>query len=481
MDSHTSDVGVNTRIEAALDIMRAYLQFEEHRKEKQGEFRAAEIKKEGRNYFVVTSLGEKLSLRDKRVKILFPSMGDLTMPLLAAGISSSGFNGISANVPTMEELRYGRAHSSCKECLPLQLTVGTLIKYAKEKVPDEVMVYFMPENRQGPCRFGQYTVFMKNLIRKEKIADTAVFTAYSDEGYPGFPILRAVMGIIAGDILDDIRNALKVLAVDKKEALRIFDKEFEDLRLAFSNRGKSPLWQMKRLVKNLNEIPIKYPLSKAKIISMIGEIYVRRDSFSKQRLEDKLADKGFVVRVAPIVEWLHYMVYHLKHDVLDLQFSLMKKTMLYPKAYGIFFAERMIKNIFKESKLYDAELVDVDDIIAHAEHLMSPKLGGEAILTIGSGLKEVLHRACGVISVGPFSCMPSRLAEAILSEEMNVAGKEAASKKKVRIAGLSHLPFLAIETDGNKFPPIIESKLEAFCLQANRVHKKMIEHSANLF
>jgi len=106
---------------------------------------------------------------------------------------------------------------------------------------------------------------------------------------------------------------------------------------------------------------------------------------------------------------------------------------------------------------------------------MSPSLAGEAILTIGSGLKEVLHNACGVISVGPFGCMPSRLAEAILSEEMNVDGKEAASKKKVKIAGLSHLPFLAIETDGNPFPPIIESKLEAFCLQANRVHKKMME------
>jgi predicted nucleotide-binding protein (sugar kinase/HSP70/actin superfamily) len=403
-------------------------------------------------------------------------MGDITLQLITAGISSEGFDAKAANIPTMEELRYGRAHSSCKECLPLQLTVGTLIKYAKNKNPDDVIVYFMPENREGPCRFGQYSSFMKNLIRKEKIVDTAVISPYADEGYAGLPMYRAIVGTIAGDVLDDIKNALKVLAVDKKQALKIFDEEFEELKGAFADKKKKPLVQLKSMVKNLNTIPLKYPLSKAKVISLIGEIYVRRDSFSRQNLEDKLAEKGFIVKVAPVLEWFHYLVYVFRHNIHNMKYSLAKKAMLQTKAYGLYLLEKKVKNVFKDSELYDFELVDVEDVINHSKHLMSPKLGGEAILTIGSGLKEVLSHACGVISVGPFGCMPSRLAEAILSEEMNAAGKEAASGKKVRIHGLSHLPFLAIETDGNAFPPIIESKIEAFCLQANRVHKKMIEH-----
>jgi hypothetical protein len=36
------------------------------------------------------------------------------------------------------------------------------------------------------------------------------------------------------------------------------------------------------------------------------------------------------------------------------------------------------------------------------------------------------------------------------------------------------LPFLAIETDGNAFPQIIEARLEAFSLQAKRLHEKML-------
>ena len=36
------------------------------------------------------------------------------------------------------------------------------------------------------------------------------------------------------------------------------------------------------------------------------------------------------------------------------------------------------------------------------------------------------------------------------------------------------LPFLAIETDGNAFPQIIEARIEAFSLQAKRLHEKMM-------
>jgi hypothetical protein len=36
------------------------------------------------------------------------------------------------------------------------------------------------------------------------------------------------------------------------------------------------------------------------------------------------------------------------------------------------------------------------------------------------------------------------------------------------------LPFLAIETDGNPFPQLIEARMEAFCLQAQRLNEQML-------
>ncbi len=492
LDSHTSDVGVNTRIEAALDIIQGYHELEQHKKipMEEEQVTPAGIMHEKGKYYVATSNGEKLGLNDPRVKILIPSMGDISSRLAAAALRSHGFRAQALKIPDMEVLNYGRSNSSCKECLPLILTTGGLIYTIKnEKKEDEVIVYYMPRNESGPCRFGQYHFFMNHLIKKNNIKDVAIFSPSSSDGYAGLPLLRALKAIVVGDVLDDIKNALKVLPKDKVNAMEIFEKELNLIISSFEDKTKNPLKQLKKSIRVLNAISLRYPLSEAKIIALVGEIYVRRDSFSRQNIEDKLAEKDFIVKIAPILEWIHYLPYALKFYLTNPNISLYKKLTssdapLYKKISlclkipALNFIEKKIKNLFRDCNLYNPELVNINSIIGHSKHVISPHLKGEAVLTIGSALKEVLDSACGVISVGPFGCMPSRIAEAILSEKMTLEGKREASKndlRSLRIDGLSHLPFLAIETDGNPFPQIIQSKLETFCLQANRAHEKMME------
>ena len=99
-------------------------------------------------------------------------------------------------------------------------------------------------------------------------------------------------------------------------------------------------------------------------------------------------------------------------------------------------------------------------------------------LTGKETMTEIVDHSCGVISIGPFGCMPSRVCEAILTETMTDEGKLEISNdeivKKV-LKTTKNLPFLSIESDGGPFPHIIEANFEAFCLQADRLHRKMIE------
>ena len=475
LDSHSADVGINTRVEAALDIIKGYHELEQHKQlpVENGEFIPAKVVSEKGRFYVKTSDGEKLRLTNQRIKILIPSMGDISSRLGAAALRSSGFSTQATKVPDTEILSYGRANSSCKECLPLILTTGSLIQYVeKTRKPGEIIVYFMP-NTFGPCRFGQYNIFMQHLIKKNRMKDVAIFVSNIREGYTGFPVIRALKAVIVADILGDIKNTLSVLAENPEKAMETFEKEVKTILSTFEDKKKNPSKQVRNSVKKLNTIPLKYPLSKAKIIALIGEIYVRNETFSCQNLENKLAKKGFILKVAPILEWLQYCNHQFRFNNIDFQPSLTEKIPLYMKSFALNFMEKQVKNLFKGCNLYKPELVDMDSVIEHASHLINPALRGEAIVTVGSGLKEILNHACGVISIGPFGCMPSRIAEAILSEEMTMEGKIRASKTNTKIDGLSHLPFLAIETDGNPFPPIIESKLEAFLLQANRVHEKI--------
>jgi hypothetical protein len=140
--------------------------------------------------------------------------------------------------------------------------------------------------------------------------------------------------------------------------------------------------------------------------------------------------------------------------------------------------ERVIRKIMTRSGLVEERLEDLNRTIACGQAFIRPRLTGEAILTVGAAIAEILDHCCGVIALGPFGCMPNRVAEAILSSEMR-------SEVKKRVAGspswmktlpdrIEVLPFLAIESDGNPFPQIIMAKLETFLLQATRVHEEIM-------
>jgi predicted nucleotide-binding protein (sugar kinase/HSP70/actin superfamily) len=207
---------------------------------------------------------------------------------------------------------------------------------------------------------------------------------------------------------------------------------------------------------------------------LIGEIYVRREEFSRGDLVQFLISNGFVVKTAPIAEYLYYSNYLIKKGIVDGA-NLMNRVKIslkdmYQRKY-----EKRIKEIFASSGLYKPEMVDINKTVDCAKELISDKLVGETILTTGLALREILNDACGVISIGPFNCMPSRLSEAILNVELTLEGKYKYChlKRNGYPSDVSALPFLYVESDGNSFPQITQSRLEIFVMQAEKLHLAM--------
>ena len=119
----------------------------------------------------------------------------------------------------------------------------------------------------------------------------------------------------------------------------------------------------------------------------------------------------------------------------------------------------------------------------NVEDLVSPVMAGEQVLTVGASITELIDNVDGVVSIGPFGCMPSRIAEAVLNDKMNERKRETATDKELVERVMKHypyLPFLAIETDGNPFSQVIEAKFENFCIQVIRVKKKIMEERENM-
>ncbi len=483
LDSHSADAGINTRVEAAIDIIKRYNQLKKSNKiqEKESDFKPATIVPEKRGFSIIDSYGKKNSLYDPNVELVIPSMGDLGSQALSAIFQGAGINSRALKPADYNILKIGRGNTSCKECLPLILTVGGLLDCVnKGQDKDKTTVYFMPTTH-GPCRFGQYYVFMKNLIKKNKIKNTAILSLTTENDYGGFGIkfgIKAWKAIVVSDVFEDIKNTLRVLAIDKEVALDIFNQQWLRIIDHFKTNENNFYPLLKSVAHELSKIKLKKSIKEAKYISLTGEIYVRRDYFSRLNIIDKLAEKGFITRVAPVSEWIYYLVYLGKNRITDKR-KITTKDKIGVKLVDLYlpYIEKKIKNILAQSGLIFNESVNIKKIMEHGEEFLSNELRGEAIVTIGGGLSEILsHHCCGVISLGPFGCMPSKIAEAILTRTMNLDDKIKATKdksSKEKYSNLTELPFLAIETDGNLFPQVIEAKLETFMLQADRVFEKM--------
>ncbi len=488
LDSHTADAGIETRIEAFLDIVTAYRQQHAHlpATPTSNSFRPARLLRKNGRIIVETSSGRLVPFTDPNVTLLIPSMGKIFSEAMAAVFRSEGVNAKSAPPANNTDLKTGRGYTSCKECLPLILTTGSLIEYVRrEKRDDEILVYFMATG-SGPCRFGQYYSFFGDLIRKQQLRDVALYSISSENAYAGMGSgfeRKAWRGVVASDAMEDIRSMLLANAKNPDEAMEIFDRCWGRMIAAFEQHSFAPLRKaLSDAVSDFRKIPLKKPPEEVPVVALVGEIFVRRDGLSRQHITETLAGEGFAVTCSPIGEWVLYTDYLVNKGLASEIPTLMEKLRLFVKQKYMAHSESSIKSILAQSGLVRASRVDVEAIVDAARSLISPSLAGEAILTVGSALMEISSHACGVIGIGPFGCMPNRLSEAILSDNMNVRaiaenlGPAALSQHA--LIGDGPLPFLVIESDGSPFTQLLRAKLDAFCLSARRLHaRKMAFHS----
>jgi predicted nucleotide-binding protein (sugar kinase/HSP70/actin superfamily) len=484
LDNHTADAGLETRVEAFLDIVHAYRRLVAQKQivTRKKTFKPARTVISNGTASVITSKGELLPLTDPRVTMLLPSMGRYGSEAFAAILRGYGFNAIAHRPSDESVLKLGRANTTCKECLPLILTTGTLLSYiGNGKRHDEVLVYFFATG-SGPCRFGQYYIFMEDLVKRLEIPDVALFALSSENSYVGMGEdfdRRGWWAVIVSDVIEDIRSMLLANAKNTQSAMEVFDEEWRKILKEMERGDYHDLErQLTRSAERFGGIALERPPQSVPVITLAGEIFVRRDALSRQYLTERLAQMGFATVCSPVAEWVLYCNYMVDAGLNPEDMTFLEKIKF--KIRNKFQAryEKRIKAILSSSGLVQAQPLNMDTIIDNARPYISRNLPGEAILTVGGSLTEVVSHSCGVIAIGPFGCMPNRLSESILNETMNSKDKIATdpNNKQLRsvLGDIDNLPFLAIESDGSPFPQLIHAKLESFCLRAERLHQRIM-------
>jgi predicted CoA-substrate-specific enzyme activase len=482
IDSHTADAGIETRIEAFLDIVRRY-QTVAGRDEDSGRgrpFRQATTRLTRDGLRIVTSEGETVSLRDPRVRVVFPSMSRYGADALAAVCRAQGVEALSLPHMTEDDLSVGKANSLCKECLPLHLTTGALLRHVETRPDREVTVYFMP-TAAGPCRFGQYQVFLRNLLQRRKMPNVALLSLSTVDNYAGMGARFATLAwcaTILSDLFEDIHNAILAAAEDPVVAIESLQWSWRQV-LRGLRRGLIGLrGALIRVSRVLARIPGSPNLDQLPRLLLVGEIYVRKEGIARRWLPERLAHQGFVVQTAPVHQWLHYVDWLVAHSQTHRKSTARDRVASWVRRGVTRLIEKTIKALLARSGWCSAPRVDMARLMRIGATAVSPELNGEAILTIADALSEIGHSVCGVLSVGPFGCMPNRLSESLLSQSMDrehLLRVRPEPSLETLARRFSEMPFLSIESDGGPFPQTVEARLEAFVVQARRVHEAMRE------
>ncbi len=488
LDAHAADAGINTRIEAFLDIIQNYQEVCKNFKRQQGKseespggvYRPARVVFEHQGTVYVDSQGKRYGLSDPNVKMLMPPMGIVSSRALAAVCRKLGFRTEALPPSDAEVLRLGRSITTGKECLPLIVCIGALAKYLKHRPKNtgEKLLYFLPK-ATGHCRLGQYHVYTNLYIKESKLKDAAVLDLGMEQRFaglgPSFSI-NAWRALVVADVLEDIAFSIITLAEEPKRGLEIFDEECDRIIASLDGSSETELYpQLKGSAQRLREIPLKASYEETARVAITGEFFVRRDPFSNLGLARRLADKGFLVTTDPSSGIVYYANFMIREKIVEPHYTLAGWLEFIISAKTQRFVERKIKKILSASGLFTPELFDVYDLIGHSEFVIPRDCDGEQGIIIGLTMRDSFTEYCGIANVGPFGCMQTRFGDAVIIPRMDMKGKRASFEhvgKKLHLSEFTDedkIPFLSVESDGNPYPQLLEARFDSFCLEAERI------------
>ncbi|MDR2516978.1 MAG: acyl-CoA dehydratase activase [Spirochaetaceae bacterium] len=475
LDSHSADAGVDTRVEAFLDIIDGYRAKKDEIKQERysnGWHFVCDTSKAstGDDFRVENGItGETVRVRgNKRVKILLSNMGAISTEYLAAAIRGLGINAEALPVATAKTVQIARAHASGKECVPSHLVLGSALQYfaGGNYRKDELYLLFVPITT-GPCRTGQYFVYYENLFRDLRLENVVVFILSADNSYselgPNFA-KEMWKGLVLADYLKDIQTALKAAALNPEKAEKDFAASWRQVMRAVEFQPKSIWKELRRVASDVKKIPLKRRLADCPRVLVVGEIYVRRDDFAVGELTDLLSERGIAVKVAGISEWIHYLDFVREYSYKKLLGLRRKGRRLFSKPWRDLkklaveewwkhSIEKKTLSILGATGLIPETPHDMHEIMENArKHFVNLELNSEIAVSSGVAATAMGHGYSGIVNISPFACLIGRVIEGLYTPW----------------ARERNYPVLSVEVDGNLLPPNIVNKLNIFMVNVLR-------------
>ncbi len=382
--------------------------------------------------------------------LYIPRMSTGAARCMAAAFCSVGVDARVSPPSDDETMRLAARFTTGEECLPQRVVLGNFLKIALNDGFDPKKNAFLLPTSSGPCRFGQYATFIRKVLDEIGCQKALVFSPTSSDGYAGFSggatqfLRTAWIAIVASDALRKLLLMHRPYASNPDDADSIHKAALDHV-CSILAQGVCPVRRKSRAVAGAleqardlyNTLSLKEEPGSRPLIGVVGEIYLRFNSFSNQDILRRIEAAGGETWIASIAEWVWYTnaeeIRKLKEA--GRQWSAdMLKTLLRHKVQH--HDENMILAPLSETfrHRFDAS---VSEVLRLSQSYLPQRMAlGEMTLNAGNALAFERRGCDGIVDISPFTCM-----NAIVTEAVYPVISADAGRFPIRIFYFDGVPF----------------------------------------
>jgi predicted nucleotide-binding protein (sugar kinase/HSP70/actin superfamily) len=394
-----------------------------------------------------------------RRTVFIPNMADHARALAAA----MRFHGTDAEAlppPSEASLTTGIRECVGRECMPCFLCVGDFLRKAQEPGFDPARAIFFLPTTSGPCRFGQYTALLRDVLDRHGCGEVEIMSPSGKVGYnnlgenPTGMRKLAWQATVAVDLLYRLLHEYRPYELQKGATDAAYAECLDRIVAATDAGGGRALEEaMEWVADRFRALPVNRDEQRP-VVAVLGEIYVRWNAFSNRDLFREVEALGGEVLVSSMGEMMYYTNYRVVSAALA---SGNYRQIVSPVVTDLYQA-------WREHRLHHivAPLLRRPDeqpiykLIRAIRPYYDARLGTEAVLSIGRAIEYARAGIDGILNVLPFSCMPGVI----------VTGIAPRLRKD-----LDYIPWLDIPYDAQKATNI-RTRLEAFMHQVQQFQRR---------
>jgi len=348
--------------------------------------------------------------------------------LMAAVFRSIGIDAHPTPPSDERTLELGGLYTSGEECYPEKVTLGDFLRIIHSDDFDRRRTAFFMPTAEGPCRFGQYAPYLRQVLDELGYEDVPIFSPTSKNSYDGFAdqgqnVMRQMWrGLVCSDILRKMLLKTRPYETQPGAADEAYERGIDGVEAVLETPGMASGKRLAAMAEALQAardlfrgVPARYVKGKP-LIGVVGEIFCRLNRFSNYDAVRKIEAHGGEAWISDVCEWVWYTNWSqknlLRRDGKTLSLSMLGA--LAKNAVQRRDEHRLLKPFGDEFVGYEEpEDIYADVLRPGWPYLPADGALGEMVLSVGKSAYLYHKGADGIIDISPFSCMNGIVSEAV--------------------------------------------------------------------